>query len=147
MDLKPLASLLHLYHYRSFHIREANGDGLHLTASRRSSFFAIDSLRNAEMLMLPLPLGSGGRGLGVFLLDLAEKETLEVSISSILLLHLNKHRCLHIRQPNGDGLHLTASNCSSFSAIACLQKAEIFRQRHLFSKSSAWWSCWASPSG
>jgi len=37
---------------------------------------------------------------------------------------------------------LTASSRSNFSAIASLQKAEIFTQRLLFSRSSAWWSCW-----
>jgi len=98
-------------------------------------------------LRLRLPLGSGSRGLGILLLDLAEKETLEVSIRPIHLLHLHKRRRLYIRQPNGDGLHLTASSRSSFSAFASLQKAEILRQRLLFSKSSAWWSCWGCGGG
>jgi len=71
-------------------------------------------------------------------LDLVDEKTLEVSISLIDLLHFNKHRCLHIGQPNGDGLHLIASthfNRSSFSAITSLQKAEILRQRLLYSSS------------
>jgi len=92
-------------------------------------------------LRLRLALGSGGRGLLILLLDLAKQKTLEVSIGSIHLLHFNQHRCLYIRQPNGDGLLLTASSRSSLSAIASLQKAEILRQRLLFNRSSAWWSC------
>jgi len=94
-----------------------------------------------QWLRLPLPLGSGSGRLGVFLLDLAEQETLEVSIRLIHLLNLHQHRSLHIRQADGDGLHWTASSRSSFSAIASRQKAEIFRQRLFFSRSSAWWSC------
>ena len=73
----------------------------------------------------------------VFSLDLVDEKTLEVSISLVDLLYLNKHRCLHIRQPNGDGLHLAASSRSSFSAIASLQNAEIFRHLLLFRSSSA----------
>jgi hypothetical protein len=84
-----------------------------------------------------LPCGSALRRLLVFSLDLAEEKTLEVSIRLIDLLHLKEHRCLHIRQPNYDGFHLTASSRSSFSAIASLQNAEILRQRLLFSNSSA----------
>ena len=75
------------------------------------------------------------RRLGILLLDLAEEKTLEVFISLIDLPHLKEHRCLHIRQANGDGLHLTASNLSSFSAITSLQNAEIFR--HYFSSAEA----------
>jgi len=73
----------------------------------------------------------------VFSLDLIDEKTLEVSIRPIDLLHLKEHRCLHIRQPNGDGLHLPDSSRSSFSAIASLQNAEIFRQRLLFSINNA----------
>jgi len=73
---------------------------------------------------------------------LAKQKTLEVSISLIDLLHLQQHCRFYIRQPNGDGLHWTASKRSNFSAIASLQKAEIFRQRLLFNSSSVWWSCW-----
>ena len=86
----------------------------------------------------------------VFSLDLIDENTLEVFIRLIDLQHLKEHRCLHIRQANGDGLHLTASTCSnlsSFSAITSLQKAEIFRQRLLFGRSTASWSCWEFPSG
>ena len=75
--------------------------------------------------------------LDILLLDLVDEKTLEVSISLIDLPHLKEHRCLHIRQPNGDGLHLAASSRSNFSAIASLQNAEIFRQRLLFRSSSA----------
>jgi len=41
------------------------------------------------------PLSSGGRGLLILLLDLDEKKILKVSISSIDLLYLCKHRCLN----------------------------------------------------
>ena len=99
--------------------------------------------RNANNLLC----GSTLWRLLVFSLDLADEKTLKVSIILIDLLHLHKHRCLHIRQANDDGLHLTASNRSSFSAIASLQNAETFRHLLLFRSSSAWWSCWASPSG
>jgi len=71
-------------------------------------------------------------------LDLTDEKTLEVSVNLIDLLHLKEHRRFHIGQPNGDGLHLSASthfNRSSFSAIASLQKAGIFRQRLLYSSS------------
>jgi hypothetical protein len=56
------------------------------------------------------------------------------------LLHLSQHRSLHIRQKDGDGLHLTTSCCSnrsSFSAIATLQKADTFKQRLLIKSSNA----------
>jgi len=46
-------------------------------------------------------------------------------------------------QVDAIALHFTTSSRSSFSAIASLQKAEIFRQRLFFSRSSAWWSCMA----
>ena len=49
-------------------------------------------------------------------------------------------------QVNTMPLHLLASCCLSFSAMAALQNADTFKQRLLFSRSSAWWSCWASPS-
>jgi len=93
---------------------------------------------------LSLALGSGSGRLLILLLYLADEKTLEVSSGSIDLLHLKEHRRFHIRQPNGDGLHLTSStnsNCSNFSAIASLQNDGIFRQWLLFSRSSAWWSC------
>jgi hypothetical protein len=77
------------------------------------------------------------RRLGILLLDLIDEKTLEVSIRLIDLLQLNKHRRFHIWQANGKGLHWSASRRSSFSAIASLQKAEILRQRLLFSSSSA----------
>ena len=64
-------------------------------------------------LRLPLSLGSGSRGLGILLLDLISEKTLEVSISLIDLPHLKEHRCLHIRDANGDGLHLTETAISS----------------------------------
>ena len=60
---------------------------------------------------------------------------------------LYQHHCLHIREVNGDGLHLISYRRSSFSAITSLQKAEIFRQRLLFGRSTASWSCWEFPSG
>ena len=94
-----------------------------------------------------LPCCSALRRLGILLLDLVDEKTLEVSIRLIDLLQLNKHRRFHIWQANGDGLHLTASSRSSFSAIASLQNAEIFRQRLLFGRSTASWSCWEFPSG
>jgi hypothetical protein len=68
---------------------------------------------------------------------LIDEKTLKVFIRLINLLHLQQHRSLHIRQPNGDGLHLAASNRSNFSAIASLQNAEILRQRLLFSSSAS----------
>jgi len=83
----------------------------------------------------------------VFSLDLIDEKTLKVFIRLIDLLHFNKHRRLYIRQANDDGLHFTASSRSNFSAIASLQNAEIFRHLLLFSRSSAWWSCWAVPCG
>ena len=86
----------------------------------------------------------------VFLADLLEQDLLQILECLVSLLHLRQHRCLHIWQPNGDGLHLSASrrsNRCNFSAIASLQNAEIFRQWLFFSGSSAWWSFWASPSG
>ena len=52
---------------------------------------------------------SSGRFL-ILLLDLTDEKTLEVSISLIHLLHFYQNRCLHIRQANGDGLHLSASS-------------------------------------
>jgi len=84
-------------------------------------------VRLGYCLVSLLIIGSGGMGLLILLLDLADEMTLEVSIGSIHLLHLHKHRRFHIRQLKGDGLHLTASRRSSFSAIASLQMAEIFR--------------------
>ena len=61
--------------------------------------------RNANNLLC----GSTLWRLLVFSLDLIDEKTLKVSISLIDLLHLHEHRCLHIRQPNGDGLQpLTA---------------------------------------
>lgn len=82
--------------------------------------------------------------LGAYLL---EQDALPVSQRPILRLQLLKHCRLRIRQPNGDSLLLIASIRSSFSVIASLQNAEIFKQRLLFNNSSAWWSCWVSPSG
>jgi hypothetical protein len=73
----------------------------------------------------------------VFLADLLDQQLLQILETLISLLHLNQHCRFHIRQPNGYGLHLAASRRSNFSAIASLQNAEIFRQRLLFSRSSA----------
>jgi len=78
----------------------------------------------------------------VFLADLLDQQLLQILEALISLLHLKEHRCLHIRQPNSNGLHLTTSSRFNFSAIAARQKAEILRQRLLFSRRSAWWSCW-----
>ena len=79
----------------------------------------------------------------VFLADLLDQQLLQILEYLIPFLHIYQHRCLHIRQSNSDGPHLTASTCSnrsSFSTIAALRNAKIFRQLRLFSRSSAWWS-------
>jgi len=90
---------------------------------------------------------SGICNIDVFPPYLLRKPCLNISKFLVFLLDLHQHRRLHIRQANGNSLHLTASSRSNFSAVASRQNAEIFKQRLLFSRSSAWWSCWASSSG
>jgi hypothetical protein len=58
----------------------------------------------------------------------------------LALFRLNQRPRSRIGKANGDDLDLTASRFfshSSFSAIVSLQKAETFKQRLLFSRSSA----------
>jgi len=83
----------------------------------------------------------------VSVLDKLPQKHLYIFKSSIFLLHLHQHCRFHIRQPNGDSFHMTASNRSSFSAIAARQNADTLRYWLLFNRSSAWWSFCASPSG
>ena len=63
VSISPI-DLLHLHKLCRFQIRQAYGDALHLTASRRSNFSAIAFLQNTEIFRHPILFSSSAWGSG-----------------------------------------------------------------------------------